>query len=290
MDAMNIAVVGASGYIGTGITEYFKANRMHDRIYTAGRHKESDIHLDLSNILSFDESQLEGVDYMIFASAVSGPDQCGREQKKAWKINVDSTVRIIQCAVSKGCRVLFLSSDAVYGDITGRIYSEEDVTEPGTAYGRMKKAVEDVFSGERLFKALRLSYVASANDKFVSYCLTCMEKGETADVFHPFYRNCVTMTDVIHIVEWFRNHFDDFKPSVLNVCGTELVSRVRIADEINRIYDDKLSYSISMPGDEFFANRPRITQMESHYLYEYGILKPQSFSERLKRELEGTKR
>lgn len=287
---MNIAVVGASGYIGTGITEYFKTNRIHDKIYTAGRHMESDIQLDLSNILCFDESQLDDVDYMIFASAVSGPDQCDKEQKKAWKINVDRTVRVIRYAVSKGCRVLFLSSDAVYGDITGRIYSEEAATEPRTAYGKMKKAVEDAFGGESLFKSLRLSYVASAHDKFISYCLACMEKGETADIFHPFYRNCVTMTEIIHIVDWFRDHFDDFESSVLNVCGTELVSRVRIADELNRIYDGKLNYTITRVGDEFFANRPRITQMESRYLYEYGILESQSFSERLKKELEGTKR
>lgn len=287
---MNIVVVGASGYIGTGITKHFKANRIHDKIYTAGRHMESDIQLDLSNIECFDESQLDDVDYMIFASAVSGPDQCDKEQKKAWKINVDSTVRVIRYAVSKGCRVLFLSSDAVYGDMIGKIYSEEDATEPRTAYGRMKKAVEDAFRGESLFKSLRLSYVASGHDKFISYCLACMKKGETADIFHPFYRNCVTMTEVIHIVDWFRDHFDDFEPSALNVCGTELVSRVRIADELNRIYDSELNYTIAMMGDAFFANRPRITQMESRYLYEYGILKPRSFSERLKKELEDMKR
>ena len=54
------------------------------------------------------------------------------------------------------------------------------------------------FKGERSFKAIRLSYVASAKDRFISYCLSCIEKEEVADIFHPFYRNVISVSDVVN--------------------------------------------------------------------------------------------
>jgi len=185
--------------------------------------------------------------------------------------------------------VLFFSSDAVFGDIPGHIYTEESETKGDTAYGRMKKAVEDRFLGHPLFKAIRLSYVASSGDHFVTYCLDCIRNGEAAEVFHPFYRNCTVLTDVVDIVLWFARHFDAYKPSVLNAAGPELVSRIRIADEINRVLGGRLLYTVTMTGDEFFKNRPRITQMKSLYLEPYNITEKGAFTEKIQKELRGVK-
>lgn len=155
-----------------------------------------------------------------------------------------------------------------------------------TPYGRMKKAVEDEFKQSAYFKAIRLSYVASSKDRFVSYCMSCMEKGEIADVYHPFYRNCIVVSDVVKVVEWMINNWEEFTDFVLNVAGNELISRVRIADEINRIKKGKLKYTISVPDESFYQNRPSITQMESLYLYDMNILKRESFTTKIQREME----
>ena len=90
----------------------------------------------------------------------------------------------------------------------------------------------------------------------------------------------------MNTVDWLINHWEDYEPQVLNVAGNELVSRVRIADELNRLYDNKLKYVITSPGEDFYKNRPRITQMKSLYLDQYGILKDESFTEKFKKELE----
>ena len=108
----------------------------------------------------------------------------------------------------------------------------------------------------------------------------------SADVFHPFYRNCIVVSDVVKVVEWMVNHWEEYPSFVLNVAGNELVSRVRIADEINRICDGKLKYTISVPNEEFYENRPKITQMESLYLYDMNILERESFTNKIQREME----
>ena len=180
---------------------------------------------------------------------------------------------------------MFFSSDAVFGDIPGEIYTEKSETRAETPYGRMKKAVEDEFKKNSRFKAIRLSYVVSTRDRFVSYCLECMQKNEAADIFHPFYRNCIVVSDVVDVIIWFINHWSEYPDFALNVAGSELISRIRIADELNRQFANRLKYTISTPDGNFYKNRPQITQMKSLYMQEYGILKDETFTEKLKKEL-----
>lgn len=94
------------------------------------------------------------------------------------------------------------------------------------------------------------------------------------------------VSDVVKVVEWMINNWEEFTDFVLNVAGNELISRVRIADEINRIKKGKLKYTISVPDEGFYQNRPSITQMESLYLYDMNILKRESFTTKIQREME----
>ena len=282
---MKAAIVGSSGYIASFLLKRFAKEPWIESVLKIDQTEEADVHLDLASAESFDDSALEGIDLVVFTAAISGPDKCATDFDLCWRINVEGTRCIIQKALARGCKVLFFSSDAAFGDIPGHIYTEDSQSRAQTPYGRMKKAIEDAFKEEPGFKAIRLSYVASARDRFVRYCLGCMERGETAEVFHPFYRNCIVVSDVVDVVVWLAKHWDEYKPFVLNVAGKELVSRVRIADELNRIFDGKLRYTIVMPDEAFFQNRPRITQMKSLYLQRYQILADDTFTEKLQREL-----
>lgn len=283
---MKTALVGSSGYIAQYILKRFGDEPEINGVLKLDRNPESDLFLDLSEAEKFDYSVLDDVDYIVFTAAISGPDQCAKEFDTCWIINVTGTSYFIREAIKRNCRVLFFSSDAAFGDIPGKIYDEESETQAFTPYGRMKKAVEDEFKNEPNFKAIRLSYVASAKDKYYIYLLNCIRKGEEADIFHPFYRNVTVVSDVVDIVTYFALHWDEYEPTFLNVAGKELVSRVRMADELNRFLGGKLKYKISMPGEEFFTNRPRITQMKSLYMNKYGIVEDTTFTEKIAKELE----
>ena len=282
---MKTALVGSSGYIAQFILKRFAEEAEIESVLKIDRDDKADAYLDLSEAESFDYTALDDIDYVVFTAAISGPDQCAKEYDACWKINVTGTSYFIREAIKRNCRVLFFSSDAAFGDIPGKIYDEESQTDAYTPYGKMKKAVEDEFKGNPLFKAIRLSYVASAKDKYYTYLLNCIRKDEVADIFHPFYRNVTVVSDVVDIVAYFALHWDEYEHTFLNVAGKELVSRVRMADELNRFLGGKLKYTISMPGEEFFTNRPRITQMKSLYMNKYGIVEDQSFTEKIAKEL-----
>lgn len=284
---MKVAIVGSSGYIAGYLRKRLSKNTNIDEILKIDQIGATDVYLDLLRADEFDYSYIDDIDVVIFTAAISGPDKCSNEFEKCWKINVDGTSYFIRKTLEKKKKVIFFSSDATYGDIKGgKIYDENSETNPITPYGKMKKAIEEQFKGNPFFKAIRLSYVVSANDRFVSYCLECIKNNETAEVFHPFYRNCICVNDVVDTVEWLVFNWNRLDNYVLNVTGAELVSRVRIADEINRIMDNKLNYKIIYPGDDFYKNRPQTTQMTSRFLWKYNIIENNSFTEKIKKELE----
>lgn len=283
---MKIALVGSSGYIAEFILKRFAEEPGIESVLKIDYLSDYDVYLNLEEAEKFDYELMNDIDYIIFTAAISGPDNCKHEFDECWKINVIGTSYFIREVIKRNCRILFFSSDAVFGDDSGVIYDEESITVAHTPYGRMKKAVEDEFKTESLFKAIRLSYVASARDRFITYCINCIKNGERADIFHPFYRNVITVSDVVNIVLYLIFYWDEYEPKFLNAAGQELVSRVRIADEINRFFGGKLKYSISMPGEDFFSNRPCITQMKSLYMQKYGIIKDNTFTEKIAKELE----
>lgn len=283
---MRIAIIGGSGYIGRALYSNLKKESAVERILRIGTEPEEDVFLDLSNPERFDYSVFDEFDQVIFTAAISGPDKCAADFELVWNINVSGTTKVIEEALTRGCRVLFLSSDAVFGDISGEIYTEESPTQANTPYGRMKKAVEDRFKGKDGFKAIRLSYVVSANDRFVTYCLNCMAKNQIAEVYHPFYRNCITLSCVLKTILWLIMNWEIYLPWVLNMSGPELVSRVRIADELNRLYSGRLQYKVCRPDESFFQNRPAITQMASLYLNKFKIIDINNFTNIFQLEME----
>lgn len=283
---LRTALVGSSGYIAEFIIKRFAIDQEINYVLKIDRNSESEAYLDLQKPEEFDYSLLDDVDCAVFTAAISGPDKCAEDFDDCWDINVVGTRHFISEALKRNCKILFFSSDAVFGDVPGSIFSEDSPTQPFTPYGRMKKAVEDEFKGNPLFKAIRLSYVVSAKDRFVSYCINCIKNGETADVFHPFYRNVISVSDVVDVVMFLIKNWDKYEPTFLNVAGRELVSRVRIAEELNKRLEGRLKYRVSMPDDKFFSNRPRITQMRSLYMQKYGIISDNTFSEKMEKELE----
>ena len=282
---MKIAIVGSSVYIAKHLMKAFTSQLDECEIVKIDMTEDADLKLQLTLPSEFDYDKLVGVDFVIFTAAISGPDMCANEFDKCWEINVTGTSYFIREAIKRNVKVLFFSSDAAFGDIPGHIYDEESETQAYTAYGKMKKAIEDEFKRSELFKCIRLSYVVSENDKFISYCLSCIRKGETADIFHPFYRNCITVSDVIKAILWLMRNWTDFDSFVLNLTGTELVSRVRMADEMNRYFGNKLKYVVSQPDENFFKNRPQVTQMKSKYLYALNIIENKTFTEKFQNEL-----
>ena len=130
-------VTGASGFLGSRITEYFRGK--YDIF--APSHREMDIKDEKSVAAVLDEWK---PDVVVHCAAVSDVERCSREPEESWRINVDGSVKLAKESGRIGAKCILCSSDQVY--VGSRIpgpHREEEALSPGNLYGREKLEAEE---------------------------------------------------------------------------------------------------------------------------------------------------
>ena len=260
---MKKVVIGASGYIGGAL--YEMARSSDDTLGTSTIGSNGLLRLRLDEHGDFDFGAIQDSDVVFLAAAISSPDVCSREHDRAWAVNVTGTSLFINKVISRGARVILLSSDTVYGEGTDKV-DESAPSNPDGAYAAMKNEVETRFIGHPSFKTARLSYAFSREDRFTRYLLGCAERGEEAVVYHPFLRAVIHRDDAVRGVVALAQRWDEFPQPVFNFGGPEVISRVEFAQGLKDCVVPGLSFRQAEPKSDFFLNRPRFVYMESPLL------------------------
>lgn len=260
---MNFFVVGASGYIGGSLLE--NAGKICHARGTSSGNSASLLRLRLDEPDEFDYGAIQSNDVVFLAAAISAPDVCAREFERAWAVNVTGTSKFIIKVMDQGGRVIFFSSDTVYGEKAGE-FNESFACNPSGEYALMKHEVEKQFFGNPLFKAIRLSYVFSRHDKFTKYLAGCARGDTEAEIFHPFYRAIIHREDVVQGALALAQRWDEFSQTAFNFGGPEVLSRIEFAEILRDTTFPSLRFRVREPDAEFFKNRPRVIQMSSPVL------------------------
>ncbi len=259
---MTFFAIGKNSTIG----KRFAQDVQHKKItWISSNPGEGDLALNLLEPDWFDYNVIHPDDYIVLLAAISSPDVCKNNFEMAYQINVTGTSQFIKSCLERGAKVLFMSSDTVYGDCS-TIANEKSLCNPIGEYGKMKYEIEQKFADRFNFKTFRLSYVFARTDKFTSYLSQCALKSSVAEIFHPFYRNIVYIKDLIDAMLTLETDWDRFNPNVVNLCGPEPISRVDLAELYKKNIDDRLNSVQKYPGDDFFKARPQTIEVESLYL------------------------
>lgn len=256
MISNKIWIIGHSGLIGSSL--YCAAKKM-----AANMHVSCELltcRLDV--ISSIEDTSFGQGDIVFFLAAISSPDICRSEPERAREVNVVGTSALIQRVIAHGARVAFFSSDTVYGEREDS-FSESADCNPAGEYAEMKRAVEQRFVENASFKAIRLSYVFSRQDKFSRYLAGCAERNEEAELFHPFFRAIVHRDDVVEGALALAKQWDEVPEQVINFGGPQVLSRIDFAECLREVHFHDLRFKVTEPGADFFKNRPRIIAMTS---------------------------
>ena len=129
---MNVTVVGAAGYIGPMLCARLTQNG----------HKVTGYDFRTG----FDVNHWDRGDVIIYLGGMTNNDMCERNPRLAHALNEEAFEKVI--AACQGNKFIFASSVAVYG--VGEGFMESDATNPTTAYGRSKKACEEMLKASDL--------------------------------------------------------------------------------------------------------------------------------------------
>jgi dTDP-4-dehydrorhamnose reductase len=134
-------VVGASGLVGRRLLEHYGGDALgtHRRTKLAGG-IELDI-TDAAAVARLFERLLPKV--VIQTAALTDVDRCEREPEASHAINVAGTANVAAAAAAVGARMLFFSTDYVFGGERGPHRADEPVA-PLNVYGRHKLEAERI--------------------------------------------------------------------------------------------------------------------------------------------------
>ena len=264
-------IIGAKGNIGSRLVEKTEGKYDIRKVVSPARTHLFTVDsgyysLNLADdCFRYDYDTLKMGDTVAFCAAISEPSVCADQFEIALRVNVTSTGDFIYEALKRGCKVIFLSSDAVYGNVLGE-FDEEETVDPLGVYAEMKALVEKRFLEYPLFKVLRLSYNFFKDDRFTTYLKNCVKEDATAEIFDPFSRSVVHRDDTVDAIISLYNNWDVCEESVINCGGPETLSRVQFADILKKSVFPKLKTKVTTPGDKFYNDRPAIVSMRSNLL------------------------
>ncbi len=275
-------IFGADGYIGRQLLDYLPDEI--ERICYSRKSIEGFKQFDLLQTDVFEFDNIGEGDFCVFLAAISSPDFCRDNEQTAYEVNVEGTEKFIAHLIDRKARVLFFSSDVVYGDTGNEILNESGRCLPGGNYARMKYGVESFFKNSPYFKVFRLSYVFSATDKFMKYLHSCAEKDYEAEVFETLHRSVIYIEDIFDAIVALSKKYEGFDNCIFNLSGPEVLSRKDMADIYKENINRCLRYKVIEPGKGFLDARPAEIRTKSLYLEKLLERKPTLISEAAKKE------
>jgi len=269
MDTLHI--IGAKGNIGSRLVEKTEGKYNIRKVVSPARSGLFSVDsgyyvLNLADdIHTYNFDTLKEGDTVAFTAAISEPSVCAEQFDVAMKVNVESTGEFIQQALDRGCKVIFLSSDAVYGRSEDE-FDESQPSNPLGVYAEMKAIVEKRFIGNSRFKVLRLSYNFFKEDRFTTYLRTCASEDTVADLFDPFGRSVVYRDDTVDAIISLYKDWGVCEDVVINCGGPETLSRVEFTEILRELVLQDLITKVTTPNAKFYEDRPAIVAMRSPLL------------------------
>ena len=190
---MKILVTGASGQLGAYLLDELAAIG-HAVVAWSGATRPSRgavafVPVDLADLDAIEPS-LDRADpgVVIHLAAISSAEAVRLDRPRADLVNVRSTRRIAEWAESKHRRLVFTSTDLVFGG-DRPFRREDDAAEPTLAYGQTKRAAELAAAGAAVVR-LPLLYGPSRSGRasFFDRALAALRRGDPQTFFEDEYR------------------------------------------------------------------------------------------------------
>jgi len=172
-------------------------------------------------------------DVFIHSAAMSKPNDCEVQQTLCYDVNVNATRYITHACKDIGCRLIFMSTDFVFGD--DGPYSEADAYSPVNYYGQSKVYAEELVMKSSLhWSIVRTVLVygkqlAGLHSTFPHWVKCQLESGNTIKVFTDQFRNATYVHDLMKGIDAI---IQQNATGIFHICGEETFTPFAIAQKV----------------------------------------------------------
>ena len=278
-------IIGANGFLGSYILKSI-LNKTQERIVACCRDislvgdtlkderitwKNLDI-CDFDAVNSFCNEYKDEDKKIVYLAAYHNPDLVEKNPRIAWNTNITALSFFLN-AMENVSAFYYPSSDSVYGNsIDGKIFKEDDKTNPVNTYGKQKALAEKIVNTYG-YQVVRYPFLIgtsllSSKKHFYDYIVENLRSGDGMDMFSDSYRSTISFRQaadyLVDLIEMGDKH------PVVNISSDKALSKydvgIIIADKLG--VDKSLVRAIKVEDSEgiFVAKRASSTIMDNKLL------------------------
>jgi dTDP-4-dehydrorhamnose reductase len=198
---------------------------------------------------------------VILAAAVSSVVRCELDPAATHQVNVVGSRAVVEAAADAKAKVVFLSSDYVFGD--GGPHEESDDPAPMNEYGRQKLEVEEIVLNGSANVVVRTCQVFGQDVRRANYVLATLDRLAAGEIVHaradlfgtPTYVRDLA-AEIIHLAT---------RPAtgVWHVAGPESISRMDLAQRVARAFNLDVGRILAAESVSDDVPRPRMAGLRS---------------------------
>lgn len=228
--AVNIIILGGTGLLGSAFKTFLSQSKDFNLIELD---KNS---LNLENPQSF-EKILDTYDFdiLINAGAYTAVDKCEHSKKLAYTVNGYAPGELANICSRRKARMIHFSTDFVFDGQQEKPYSETDIPNPISIYGKSKLLGEQLISDNHLI--FRLSWVfGPGRSSFPEWVISNAQKSTRVEIVSDKYAcPCYSMAVAEAVVPWL--HDSRLTGGIWHYCNPEMVAWSDYAQKILDIAD-----------------------------------------------------
>jgi dTDP-4-dehydrorhamnose reductase len=239
-----ILVFGANGMLGQRIISFYQKN---DNIELLASCEEEECLNKGVVYVKADLTKRDDVKKIIFefypdiiinAAAFTNVDACETQRELSWKVNVKGVEYIAETARTVDAHVIHISSDYIFNGLNGP-YTENDVPNPISFYGRTKLAGENVLKMSGILHTILRTNVLygvapGGRTDFVRWVVNELRNHRKIRIVTDQFNNPTYVDDLVQAI----NKVIEFKKfGVYNIGGREFLSRYDFTDKIIDFFD-----------------------------------------------------
>ncbi len=268
---MKVFITGGKGMVGNFLTRAFIERG--DDVYSPSREE-----LDITDRKRVIESIKNfKPDILIHCAAFTDVDGCEINKNRAYLTNAIGTQYVAEGCAEVNCKMVYLSTDFVFDGKKSSPYSEVDIPNPLSVYGKTKLLGEYYVSHFlRKFLILRVSRIFGEKGRNFASSLPLLMKKEKKIVLTDDLINSPTyVVDLVNAVMFL---IKKDVSGIVNVCNKGECSWYGYARKIKEILKIDDVELIPVKFDEFSskkAKRPNYSVLDTTFLELLGFSMPE---------------
>lgn len=258
-----ILVIGSTGLVGNAVV--LAGQPHHNVIGASPSVADSNLRVDLRDARSI-RRLIHGtdqpLDVVILAAAVSSVAKCEADRVATYNVNVVGSRAVVEEATDVGAKVVFVSSDYVFGD--GGPHVESDEPAPMNEYGRQKLEVEGIVLSQPANVVVRTCQVFGQDARRANYVLATVDQMVAGDTVHAPLDLFGTPTYVRDLAAEVIDLATRPATGVWHVAGPDFVSRLELAQRTARAFGLDAKWIRAAEGSSDEVPRPRMAGLRSN--------------------------